>query len=688
MWTVITGVGAAHADQGIMAHHDLMVSLLPHQAQLTGRDRIRIQGLGDGQNGHSVTLWLSPRAHIQSVRVDGREHPYRFEKGRLTLTPDRRDATAAVDVSVDYSGRFDDPAPVQPVNTDNPGYGVSGTISEAGTFLLAGAGWYPRMLDARETVDLQVEGPGHTVAVTTGKPIDITPKGAKTVSRWRIDHPMEGLSLSTGPYMVDRQSADGFTAVTYLFRENRGLSPVYLEASLRYLKRYSDLFGSYPFEAFSVVENFFPTGYGFAGYTLMGGMVLRLPFIPDTSLAHEIAHNWWGNGVLVDFASGNWCEGLTSYTADYLNAELISPEAGLEYRRQALRSFTALVSDETDVPLAHFRSRSDSVTKAVGYDKASMVFHMLRNEMGDAAFWEALRDLYHQFRFKQASWHDLQQVFEKRAGRSLDRFFRQWIDRPGAAQLALENVRLEATEHGFVTTGSLVQKKPYYDLTAGLVLETETGPVDRTLRITGRQTAFEIPTAGRPQVLMADPGHHLFRRLTPQEMPPTVNTVKGSARVVVVIAKSMQADGQTVARQFVQAMGVKPSRLVDEADLTAADTIGFDLLFVGLPEDRRLLANLPGDLSISADSFQLNGHRYDSSEDAIFLVTHPPGRPDRLVALLHAGSTDAAVRASRKIAHYGRYSYLAFSDGQNRDKGTWEVADSPLIVRLNGTYTP
>ena len=400
MWAVVSGMGAALADPGLTAHHDLTVSLFPQKAQLTGRDQIRIQGLGDGQNGPAVTFWLSPRARIQSVRVDGREHPHRFEKGRLTLTPDRRAATAAVVVSIDYTGRFDDPAPVQPVNTDNPGYGVSGTISTAGTFLLAGAGWYPRMPDARESFDLQVEGPENTVAVTTGKLAGITPKGANTVSRWRIDHPLDGLSLSAGPYTVDRQSADGFTAVTYLLPENRSLSPVYLDASLGYLKRYSDLFGSYPFETFSVVENFFPTGYGFPGYTLMGGMVLRLPFIPETSLAHEIAHNWWGNGVLVDFSSGNWSEGLASYTADYLNTERISPQAALDYRRQTLRSFAALVSDETDMPLADFRSRSDPVTKAVGYDKASMVFHMLRNEVGDAAFWEALRDLYRQYRFK------------------------------------------------------------------------------------------------------------------------------------------------------------------------------------------------------------------------------------------------------------------------------------------------
>jgi len=87
---------------------------------------------------------------------------------------------------------------------------------------------------------------------------------------------------------------------TYFYPDNAGLSARYLEAAARYIGFYAELFGPYPFEKFAVVENFFPTGYGFPSYTLLGSAIIRLPFIIDTSLPHEIAHCWWGNGVLVD----------------------------------------------------------------------------------------------------------------------------------------------------------------------------------------------------------------------------------------------------------------------------------------------------------------------------------------------------------------------------------------------------
>ena len=157
-----------------------------------------------------------------------------------------------------------------------------------------------------------------------------------------------------------------------------------------------ELFGPYPFPKFAVVENFFPTGYGFPSYTPLGSTILRLPFILSTSLGHEIAHCWWGNGVLVDYESGNWSEALTTYVSDYLYAGTARrPGRAKDYRLQALRNYTTLVPPAKDFPLARFTGRIDPATKAVGYDKGMMVFHMLRRRPWDEdAFWGALRDVY------------------------------------------------------------------------------------------------------------------------------------------------------------------------------------------------------------------------------------------------------------------------------------------------------
>src|SRR5699024_10740182 len=98
-----------------------------------------------------------------------------------------------------------------------------------------------------------------------------------------------------------------------------------------------------------------------------------------SSYPHEILHNWWGNGVYVDYASGNWAEGLTSYLADHLLKE--QQGQGVQYRRETLQKYTDYVRGGRDFPLTEFRGRHSAATEAVGYGKTLMLFHMLRQRM-------------------------------------------------------------------------------------------------------------------------------------------------------------------------------------------------------------------------------------------------------------------------------------------------------------------
>ena len=76
--------------------------------------------------------------------------------------------------------------------------------------------------------------------------------------------------------------------------------------------------------------------------------MIRLPFILHTSYPHEILHNWWGNSVYVDGASGNWCEGLTAYLADHLIRE--GQGRGAEYRLDTLKKYRVLRLGEPRLP--------------------------------------------------------------------------------------------------------------------------------------------------------------------------------------------------------------------------------------------------------------------------------------------------------------------------------------------------
>ena len=143
-------------------------------------------------------------------------------------------------------------------------------------------------------------------------------------------------------------------------------------------------------------------------YTLLGPQVIRFPFILTSSYPHEILHNWWGNSVFVDYATGNWCEGLTAYMADHLIQE--QRGQGEEYRRDTLQKYRSYVKDGRDFPLTEFRSRHSAATEAVGYGKTLMLFHMLRQRLGDDGFRQWAARFYRENRGKQASFSDIRKA--------------------------------------------------------------------------------------------------------------------------------------------------------------------------------------------------------------------------------------------------------------------------------------
>ena len=250
-------------------HHNLKIVLFPKEQRLSGIDTVT----GLREHAGALVFALAKSAAVQSAAVNEENRPFTLQDGKIRVPVTAHDSFASR-LTVRYTVSFAEQVPETPANTDNPGYGVVGVISEKGTFLQAGSGWYPEIPGSPATYTPSVEAPAVILAVSAGR-----------------------------------------------------------------------------------------------------------------SLGHQVAHCWWGNGVLVDAHGGNWCEGLTTYLADYLYKERASEAEAREYRLQILRNFTMLVTPERDFPLNIFRSRNNPVSQAIGYGKAAMVFHMLRRKLGEVPFW-------------------------------------------------------------------------------------------------------------------------------------------------------------------------------------------------------------------------------------------------------------------------------------------------------------
>lgn len=649
---------ASRADA--LLYHDLRVELAPQHHAFTAEDRLTWPQPPPAPLEFILHAGLSPRttgaAQLSHLgRVEG---AVPLERWRLHLPAGARSVT------LHYGGIIHHPLTAAGQGPGHAGEATPGIIAADGTVLSAASGWYPRFSAyPRHGFTLDVALPPHWEAVSQGAREPVPGR-----VRWRETTPQEEIYLMAGPFTL-YQRGEAPTAMVYLRTPDPALAERYLAATARYLKLYAGLLGDYPYAKFALVENFWETGYGMPSFTLLGPRVIRLPFIIDSAYPHEVLHNWWGNGVYVDAAQGNWSEGLTAYLADHLFKEQAG--AGAEYRRDQLQAYAAYVSEARDFPLARFLGRHSGASQAVGYGKGLMFFHMLRLELGDEAFLAGLRRFYREQRFRFAGFEDLRAAFEAASGRSLVSFFAQWTQRIGAPTLAIAQAHFSPNR--MALTLEQTQSEAPFPLSVPVAIGLDDGrTVTRVLAMDGRRTTVEVALPSTPVCVAVDPHFDLFRRLLPGELPASLSTVLGGERLLIVLP-SVDGAGQRAAYESLArawADGQPGIEIREDSTLGSLPTDRPVLLLGWNNRYRRVLPQLD-DAGVVLEQRRWPRARHG------FMLTARQGT----VAWLAADDPVAITALARKVPHYGKYSYLVFAGpaAENRLKGQWEAAASPLV---------
>jgi len=661
---------AAGAARAAVPHLELEVELDPASRRLQASARLTSERVPD--------FALHPRLALTHVSMDGKALALNALKGLAPAPGEHR-------FTIDYAGTL----PPLPDRAQQPSANPAAFYAATeGSYLAPEAGWYPDPgLPFTYTVRLKL--PAGQKGLVPGRQLRAAEAAGHWVADYAFAHPAEGIWLMAGPYRVAQHAApldDGSTVTvrTWFHPELAELAPGYLQDSARYLQRYSRAIGAYPFGDFSVVSSPLPHGLGIPSLTYLGREVLRLPFIRATSLGHEVLHNWWGNGVMPDWRSGNWSEGLTTFGADYAFREDQGAEAARTMRLEWLRDLLAVPpADET--ALTGFTSRSHGISSVIGYSKPAMLFLMLRDEIGPAAFEQGLRAFWQQQRFRSASWKDLERAFAQASGRDLGRFFAQWTQRAASPTLALA---LAPARPGAFRV--LQQGEPF-ELLVPLRVQLASGaPRDISVRVSQRETLVDLAAQGVPEAVSValDPELRLWRRLDPAAVPPILRETFIAPRAQLHLAVSGVASGAAGA-----GAGAAASAAARGADWAAAATalaqraldaqpalVTADALLASVSEPALVIGDRAGIAQLLA---RLN---LGSVPDAVaqegtgraWAARAANGKP--LVFVL--ADTPAALAAmQRALPHYGRQSWLVFRDARVIAQGAWPPAAAPLSLR-------
>ena len=288
------------------------------------------------------------------------------------------------------------------------------------------------------------------------------------------------------------------------------------ERSAAIFQFYASLIGDVPYPSFTVAlsESALPGGHSPAYFAILNQPLPTSPFVwrndpvafsgyPTFFLAHELGHQWWGQAVGWKNYHEQWLsEGFAQYFAAMFSEKEKGTDTFDDVLRQ-MRRWAIETSPQGPVylgyRLGHIKGDS-RVFRAVIYNKAAMVLHMLRHLVGDEAFFRGVRAFYAEWRFRKAGTDDLRVAMEKASGQDLNAFFETWIYRTGIPRLEVRH-----TVQGSTAVVTIEQRGEVMPVPVTITLVYAGGNTERlTIPVTEQSVTRTLPLTGTLRQLVVN----------------------------------------------------------------------------------------------------------------------------------------------------------------------------------------
>ena len=687
-----TPIAEAFAPPSI--HHTLALEINPDTHRLTAIDTLSLPKSLLSR----APLWFALNSHFtidrvklngQSVMVTplptdtpGQPTLKKWVVDHLSSTLEQSESFTILKVV--YHGEIDDSPKgsgglrfVRPDKTN-------GHIGPQGIYLTSETLWYPTWEHHFVTFDVTITLPYDWQAITQGQETSQTVTKKQRTSHWNISSPTEALTLAANKYVVQKKSWRDIQLATYLFPDEAPLARQYLDATATYLDLYTRLLGPYPFTQFAVVENFFPSGLGMPSFTLLGQGIVRRGYTQPYSLGHEIVHSWLGNSVFNDFSQGNWVEGLTTYLANYYYDEATgNHSAATKTRLRMMDEYNLYATPENDYPIRQFHHKETRLDNAIGYQKTALVFHMLRQKLGDDTFFKSIRQIVKEGTGQYIGWKDLERVFSQVAGQDLAEFFKQWVARPGAPSVTLKDLSVQQDSRRpghFIVAGTILQKNAIYTLSlpTQVTLQDES-TFSATFNLKQASQSFTLNIPDIPTAITLDPEHHVLLRLQREQLSPMLNGWDTDMRRILIHAKTPSKEEEASLKALMRRVQGQTGIEIRQNDSPVIiDQASY--LILGTPARQLLKSNV---LQGCKKHVQMKAERITILEetfegpDMAFLINCPhPNFSNHIISLFFGLSPEAVTPVARLLFFYGWDSYLVFEKGKVLARGMFRPVHS------------
>jgi len=391
----------------------------------------------------------------------------------------------------------------------------------------------------------------------TKNPVDST-----AVFHWVEEHQTATylVCLAMDDYTIVEYSVnDTLPVYIYTTRDDSVKSAIHFENVPAMVDIYTELFGPYPFDkvGYALTPNGAMEHQTCISYPYS---IVSPTHTYDWLIAHELSHQWWGDWVTVGDWRDIWLnEGFATYSEQLFFEKFYDKDAYDNKVRADMRAYFQAEAVEGTLPIY-----DHPVMWGVhSYQKGGIVLHMLRNVIGDSAFFKSLREYGRRFAFSSVTTPDYQNVVEEFSGRDMDWFFDQWIYGPG---FPVYDYAWDCTPTGqgdYVLNATIIQTQGdsvLFDMPLEIGLHFASG--DLILKILMQEMAQSIQLRFPDSVLSVfiDPANKLLNKDNETDYAPldilnyTVNDTKSGdgdgnpeAGETVELSLSIKSTGSAVS---------------------------------------------------------------------------------------------------------------------------------------------
>lgn len=381
---------------------------------------------------------------------------------------------------------------------------------------------YPGQLS---TSEIRVRVPKNLVAISNGELINTTEDGKEKIYHWLQQqiHPTYLMTLAVGDFAEIRDEWHGKPVTYYVEKGREEDAKRSMGKTPRMVEFLSEKYGyPYPFPKYAqvCVDDFIFGGMENTSATLLTDRCLLDERATldnrntESLVVHELAHQWFGDLLVIKHWSHAWIkEGMASYSEVIWTEQEYGLEEAVYYRLLEARSYLNEDSNRYRRPMVTniYREAIELYDRHI-YEKGSCVYHMIRAELGEELFWQAIQTFVQDNAHKTVETVDLLRAIEKATGRNLAFLFDQYVYRGGHpdfkvayswdGEANLAKVTVTQTQANANSNNDLFDLR--IPIGFGHAKELNTF----TVRVNEREQSFYFPLAEKPEFVSFDVGNH------------------------------------------------------------------------------------------------------------------------------------------------------------------------------------